>query len=171
MEMRIRTISADEVESFYQMMCRLDRETKYILYEPGEREEKATNLNRLKMTLDAAAKDEDFLKVAVNESDKIVGYLWAQRERLNRTEHVAYVVVGILKDYRHQGIGTELFRRLDEWAREKGLVRLELTVECMNTDAVNLYEKCGFKIEGTREKSMKVDGVFVDEYYMAKVFL
>ena len=35
MEMRIRTISADEVESFYQMMCRLDRETKYMLYEPG----------------------------------------------------------------------------------------------------------------------------------------
>lgn len=39
------------------------------------------------------------------------------------------------------------------------------------TDAVNLYEKCGFKIEGTREKPMKGDGVFADEYYVAKVFL
>jgi len=167
--MRIRTVSAEDAERFYQMSCRLDRETKYMLYEPGEREEKATNLNRLKATLEAAAKDEDFMKVAVNERDEIVGYLWAQRERLNRNAHVAYIVIGILKDYRHQGIGTEFFRLLDEWAKEKGLVRLELTVECINVDAVKLYEKCGFQIEGTREKSMKVDGEFVDEYYMAKI--
>ncbi len=168
--MRIRTISVDDVESFHQMMCRLDRETKYMLYEPGEREEKATNLNRLRATLEAAAKDEDFLKVAVNENKEIVGYLWAQRERLNRNAHVAYIVVGILRDYRHQGIGTEFFRLLDEWAREKGLVRLELTVECINADAVKLYQKCGFQIEGTRQKSMKVDDKFIDEYYMAKIF-
>ena len=167
--MRIRTVSAEDAERFYQMSCRLDRETKYMLYEPGEREEKATNLNRLKATLEAAAKDEDFMKVAVNERDEIVGYLWAQRERMNRNAHVAYIVIGILKDYRHQGIGTEFFRLLDEWAKEKGLVRLELTVECINVDAVKLYEKCGFQIEGTREKSMKVDGEFVDEYYMAKI--
>ena len=167
--MRIRTVSADDTESFYQMMCRLDRETKYMLYEPGEREEKATNLNRLRMTLEAAANDEDFLKVAVNERDEIVGYLWAQRERLNRNSHVAYIVIGILGDYRHQGLGTKLFQMLEEWARGKGLVRLELTVECLNVNAVKLYEKCGFQIEGIREKSMKVDGEFVDEYYMAKL--
>ncbi|MCR5459586.1 MAG: GNAT family N-acetyltransferase [Acetatifactor sp.] len=168
--MRIRTVSAEDAESFYQMSCRLDRETKYMLYEPGEREEKATNLNRLKTTLEAAAEDEDFMKVAMNESDEIVGYLWAQRERLNRNAHVAYIVIGILRDYRHQGIGTEFFRLLDEWAKKKGLVRLELTVECVNANAVKLYQKCGFQIEGTREKSMKVDGEFIDEYYMAKIF-
>lgn len=37
-------------------------------------------------------------------------------------------------------------------------------------NAVKLYQKCGFQIEGTREKSMKVDGEFIDEYYMAKIF-
>ena len=58
---------------------------------------------------------------------------------------------------------------LEEWARGKGLVQLELTVECLNVNAVKLYEKCGFQIEGIREKSMKVDGEFVDEYYMAKL--
>ena len=67
-------------------------------------------------------------------------------------------------------IDTEFFRLLDEWAREKGLVRLELTVECINADAVKLYQKCGFQSEGTRQKSMKVDDKFIDEYYMAKIF-
>ena len=59
--------------------------------------------------------------------------------------------------------------RLDEWAGENGIVRLELTVECVNTGAKLLYEKHGFKVEGIRPKSMKVNGRFVDEYYMGKI--
>ena len=59
--------------------------------------------------------------------------------------------------------------RLDEWAGKNGIVRLELTVECVNTGAKNLYEKNGFKVEGIRPKSMKVNGRFVDEYYMGKI--
>ena len=59
--------------------------------------------------------------------------------------------------------------RLDEWAGKNGIVRLELTVECVNTGAKLLYEKHGFKVEGIRPKSMKVNGRFVDEYYMGKI--
>ena len=59
--------------------------------------------------------------------------------------------------------------RLDEWAGENGIVRLELTVECVNTGAKHLYEKNGFIVEGVRPKSMKVNGRFVDEYYMGKI--
>jgi len=46
---------------------------------------------------------------------------------------------------------------------------LELTVECCNNTAKNLYEKNGFKIEGIRKKSMFVAGSFVNEFYMAKI--
>ena len=59
--------------------------------------------------------------------------------------------------------------RLDEWAGKNGIVRLELTVECVNTGAKHLYEKNGFIVEGVRPKSMKVNGRFVDEYYMGKI--
>ena len=48
-------------------------------------------------------------------------------------------------------------------------MRLELTVECVNTGAKHLYEKNGFIVEGVRPKSMKVNGKFVDEYYMGKI--
>ena len=76
---------------------------------------------------------------------------------------------GIVQNYCGHGIGTEFFSRLGQWAKKEGIVRLELTVQCRNTAAVRLYEKCGFQIEGTKVKSMVVDGEFVDEYYMAKV--
>lgn len=78
-------------------------------------------------------------------------------------------MTGILEAYRGQGIGSELLSHLDQWAKQEGIVRLELTVECPNLAARHLYEKNGFEVEGIRKQSMLVDGSYVDEYYMAKI--
>ena len=37
MKMEDRTLSVDEAEQFWSLMNQLDYETKYMLYEPGER--------------------------------------------------------------------------------------------------------------------------------------
>ncbi|MDD6877479.1 MAG: GNAT family protein, partial [Clostridiaceae bacterium] len=100
---------------------------------------------------------------------QMVGYISAQRGRLHRIAHSAYIVTGILKDYRGKGIGTEFFRRLNAWAEDKNITRLELTVICRNEAAKHLYTKSGFEIEGIRRKSVCVDGEYLEEYYMAKV--
>ena len=60
---------------------------------------------------------------------------------MNRISHTAYIITGILKAYHRQGIGSKFFNMLDEWAGENGIVRLELTVECVNTGAKHLYER------------------------------
>ena len=168
-KMFIRPITLDDVENFYHMMCRLDEETEYMMYEPGERQLKANNPDDLKERIEVAVSREDFLMVAVNDNEEIVGYIWAEREKMNRISHTAYIITGILKAYHRQGIGSKFFNMLDEWAAENGIVRLELTVECVNTGAKHLYEKNGFTVEGVRPKSMKVNGRFVDEYYMGKI--
>ena len=59
---------------------------------------------------------------------------------------------------------------LDKWARENNLTRLELTVVSSNIVAKHLYEKNGFKIEGTRKNAMIIDDKYADEYYMAKLY-
>ncbi len=166
--MNIRPIRADDVDSFWQMMCRLDEETEYMMYEPGERESRTKDLRPLKATVEAAVSGEDFLVVAETGTGEIVGYIWAERGKLNRIKHTAYIVVGIRRAYQRRGLGSEFFCLLDKWAKENGIVRLELTVECDNTGAKHLYEKHGFAVEGIRPKSMKVNGRFVDEYYMGK---
>ncbi len=111
---------------------------------------------------------DNFLLVA--EADgRLVGYLSAEKGSLNRIAHSAYIVVGILSEYRGKGIGTEFFRRLDIWAEEMKVSRLELTVICENSVAKHLYEKNGFEIEGIKRKSVLVDGKYLDEFYMAKI--
>ena len=86
-----------------------------------------------------------------------------------RIRHVAYIVIGVLADYRHRGIGRACFEALDGWAADAGIRRLELTVQATNPAAIGLYRKAGFEIEGVRRDAMLVDGVLVDELYMAKI--
>lgn len=88
---------------------------------------------------------------------------------MKRIQHTAYVVTGVRLKYRGRGIGTKFFEKLDDWARENQVTRLELTVLCPNTIALHLYEKNGFVIEGVKKNSMVLHGELVDEYYMRKI--
>lgn len=166
--MVIRPIQVEDAEPFFDMMCLLDGETPFMMYEPDERE-KTTDATELREKINDAASMGDFLLIAEESDKNIVGYIWAERGRMNRILHTAYIVVGIREAYQHQGIGTRFFRELDEWARKNSIVRLELTVECANTAARHLYEKNGFVVEGRRMRSMKLGNDFVDELYMAKL--
>lgn len=160
-----RNIERSDTESLWNMMNKLDYETKFMLYEPGER---TKNLARLQGAIDNAI-DGDNLCFLALDGNKIIGYITAQIGNVKREKHSAYIVVGIREKYRNQGIGTEFFKKLNEWAEEKKLVRLELTVLCTNKIALNLYKKNGFEIEGIKRKSMYVDGEYIDEYYMSKL--
>ena len=168
--MVIRPITNKDAESLFDMMCILDDETPFMMYEPGERKEKTADISGLRSKIDDTVSAGDLLLIAEEDDKKIVGYIWAERGKLNRILHTAYIVVGIREAYRNQGIGTEFFKILDEWARKNGIVRLELTVECVNAAAIHLYEKNGFVVEGRRMKSMKLGNEFVDEFYMAKLY-
>lgn len=163
--MEFRKPAVNDVESFWNLMNQLDYETKYMLYESGER---VKNLPRIESLIQDSVEGKDFLLVAETDN-KLIGYISAQKGRLNRIAHSAYIVVGILTDYRGKGIGTEFFKRLNVWAEENEVIRLELTVICENEAAKRLYTNNGFKIEGTKRKSVCVDGKYLDEYYMAKV--
>lgn len=158
---------AQDTKSLWELMNTIDEETDYMMYEPGERRALSDHHILQKVILSAAKHDNLFL--AAMDNEKYVGYLSAVKGTLKRTSHTAYIVIGILHNYTGQGIGTTLFSYLDEWANEKNLVRLELTVECPNEAAIHLYKKSGFKVEGIRKKSMLVHETYIDEYYMSKI--
>lgn len=159
-----RNLHADEAEAFWQLMNQMDHETKYMLYEPDEREKNIPLLTNIIQN----ANENGFLKVAEIDNT-LVGYISAQRENLKRTKHCAYIVVGILKNYHNQKIGSTLFELLLDWAKTNHIKRLELTVLCENESAIHVYKKYGFEIEGTRYNSTLLDGEYKDEYYMAKI--
>lgn len=163
--MIIRKINKNDADAFWQMLFELDKETKYMMYEPNERTKNISQINSL---IEKSVEGSNLILVAENNKE-IVGFLSAERGVPNRIKHTAYIVVGIRKAFQGKGIGIKFFKELDLWAQQNGIKRLELTVMCPNVVARHLYEKNGFVIEGVRKNSMYVDGEYIDEFYMAKL--
>lgn len=161
--MKIREIDKGEVRMYFECLKKIDQETKFMMFEPDERQFDE-NLITSYLT------NKDDLFIGAFSEHEIVGILSEKRGSFRRIRHSAYIVIGIRQAFQRQGIGSKLFDKLDEWARKNQLKRLELTVEVSNTPAINLYEKQGFSIEGIKRKTMLVDGEFVDEYMMAKLY-
>jgi RimJ/RimL family protein N-acetyltransferase len=164
--MVIRKKEKKDAVQFSKMLKQLDEETENMMYEPGERQVAEEDVIK---TIKRRS-DTNSLTLIAEEDHVIVGFLSTDRGFANRIKHSAYVVTGILRDYRGKGIGHQLFEQLDSWALTNDIKRLELTVMTHNEPAIKLYKKMGFKIEGVKECSMKVNGNYIDEYYMAKIY-
>lgn len=166
MNVTLRELVQEDAAALLNLQHRLDRETSYML-SPGERQSSILQVEDMIRGLGQA---ENSLILGAEADGELVGYLSAEGGSFSRNRHSAYIVTGILKRYQGMGIGGALFREMDQWARQCGMVRLELTVMRHNEAAVSLYTKQGFAIEGTKPKSLLVDGEWVDEYYMGKIY-
>ncbi|MBP1936554.1 RimJ/RimL family protein N-acetyltransferase [Paenibacillus sediminis] len=164
--MMIRNIKVDDAERFLNLSKQLDEETKFMLYEPGERK---TTLEAQTERISSILSSNNSMIFVAEADGEIVGYLGAFGSDLNRIKHSVHIVVGILQKYTGQGIGSKLFQELEDWARKQHIHRLELTVMSHNQAAFALYKKVGFEVEGIKKHSLIVDDEYVDEYYMAKL--
>lgn len=165
--MNIRHIRMDDAEALLELQKAIDAESKYMLYEAGERtttlQEQIDRVAKIVSTPNAT------ILVAENEDGRLVGYLSAIGGAARRNRHDIYIVIGILQAFTGRKIGTLLFERLEQWAREIGARRLTLGVMVPNERAYALYSKMGFILEGRKKEAFYVDGTYVDEYLMAKM--
>jgi len=66
-------------------------------------------------------------------------------------------------------VGTKLFEYITNWAKQEQIHRLELTVIENNEQAIHLYKKMGFEIEGIKKDSLQINDSYVNELYMSKL--
>ncbi|WP_423800979.1 N-acetyltransferase family protein [Neobacillus sp. SAB-20_R2A] len=164
--MVIREIEVNEAENLTSLIQQVEAESAYMLMEAGERR---TTAEQQRKRIESMKTSENSTILVAENGGTLVGYMFVIGGTARRTKHSVYLVIGILKDYRGQGIGTKLFERLDQWAVSHKIHRLELTVVTRNEAGVALYNKMGFEIEGTKKHSLLIAGEFIDEYYMAKL--
>jgi len=104
----------------------------------------------------------------VAESDgEVVGNVLVNVDRNATTEHIGVLAICIADGWRDVGIGSELVRGAQEWARERGLRKVSLGVFPDNERAVAVYEHCGFVREGLRRMQYRSGDDFRDEVLMA----
>ncbi|MFK7838555.1 MAG: N-acetyltransferase family protein [Sulfitobacter sp.] len=81
--------------------------------------------------------------------------------------HVGVLGMGLLPDYRAQGLGRRLLTATLADAQRQGFRRIELKVRASNAPAIHLYEKFGFVLEGTLKDDVLVDGQLDSTHCMA----
>jgi len=162
----IRAATLDDAAALLALRQQVDEETRFMMLEPGERQSTVEQERERLINVAKADNKQTFL---AEKDGQLVGWLWANGGDFRRNHHNVHIVIGILEAYTGQGIGRRLFEACEQWARDKQLHRLELTVMTHNVRGLALYQKMGFEIEGTARHQMKVDGQYVDLHYMYKL--
>lgn len=164
--MVVRKIKVTDAESLLALFHRLDNETSFMLMEPGERK---TSIEHQMESLTSYSECESKVMFVIADDGDIHGFISGVGYTSNRNNHSMYCVMGIKQALAGQGYGKRLLASLEAWAFGQAFTRLELTVMCHNERAYNLYLSTGFEVEGVKRRSLKVDGQYVDEFYMAKL--
>jgi RimJ/RimL family protein N-acetyltransferase len=89
--------------------------------------------------------DETLVAVAGGE---VVGSIHIDASRFGFGE----IGMAVAREWRGRGVGSALLAAAIDWARERGLHKLSLSVFAHNEAAIALYRKFGFVEEGRRVK-------------------
>ena len=166
-KINLREAQESDAEAFLDLWDALDTETEFMLFEPGER--KATLETQRTRLANAATEYVQIFVLVDRVAGFIAGFCAGRRSSNYRDKHTLHVVIGIRQAYTGSGWGFALLSELENWAKCHDISRLELSVMVNNSNAIALYKKFGFEIEGTKSKAVKLQSGFVDEYIMAKI--
>lgn len=107
--------------------------------------------------------------IVARKEDRIMG--WAAISPTSSRKVYSGVVevsVYVSEKYQGHGLGRALLKKLIELSENKGIWTLQAGIFPENQTSINLHEKCGFRIVGTREKVGKMDGIWRDVVLMER---
>jgi RimJ/RimL family protein N-acetyltransferase len=137
----IRPMSIEDAEGFNRVVGVVARERRYLRFSDAFPMD--TSLAFLRDGLAAGN-----VHLAAVLGNKVVGWCDICRHTLETEAHAGVLGIGLLPDYRGQGLGKALLEAAVAAAEERDLRRIELTVFADNLRAIALYEKTGFVREG-----------------------
>jgi ribosomal protein S18 acetylase RimI-like enzyme len=107
--------------------------------------------------------------VAVENGD-VVGFCDIMPSTRPGFEHSGSLGMGVIKEWRHRGLGRALLDACIKKSLANGLTRIELEVYSDNAPAIALYRSLGFVEEGTKRHARFLDGKYQDLLLMALLF-
>lgn len=121
--------------------------------------------------LSAPAKEEGAdLHLVAEAQGRVIGSLGLHPVSRVRRRHVATLGISVALEHQRRGVGHALLGAAcayaDRWAQ---ILRIELTVFTDNARAIALYQRHGFRLEGTHVGYALRDGRFVDVHAMARL--
>ncbi len=167
-EVVIRSYELSDVDEAIYFANQVAQETKHTLKYEGM---PPMPKNKLLETWEENIKHPVNLNLGVFFRGSLIGNLRFFQRSSNHPwiRHIGSFGMAMRQSHWGQGLGSRLLSILDAHARSCGICRIEAEVRANNSAGISLYTKCGYKVEGRREKAALIDGVYVDEFYIAKI--
>ena len=156
----IRYLKKEDLDDLLKFANDLSKEDTFVMLAGEEitREEEEKYLN------EAIEKIREGNKVQLVV---IVNGMFAGNAEIRRNDkrkkHVGTIAISIAKEFREEGIGTELLKTLIGEGRNLGLKLLILSCFAINGRALAVYNKLGFRPVGTIPGIYSYRGKYVDE--------
>jgi len=162
----IRCAKQDDAQALSELRLQLDGETENFDREQGEGLIDQAGFEQV--ILNDTASPKNLCLVAVVD-DQIIGYSRCEGSSLKRLAHKVIFGVGVRKDFWGYGIGKALMQVSIDWADANGIQKMVLEVLETNDKAVQLYQKCGFEVEGILKNDKRLsDGKYYHTLMMGR---
>ena len=156
-----RLEEAEAIVAFYNAV---GGETSYLSFEGNEYPLDAEQQRRAILALEGDPNNTMLLAMA---GDRIAGIATVSSSGKIKSRHNGELGIVVAQKYQGRGIGTELIRRLTDWARGNGVTtKLSLRTRADNVAAVQLYLRLGFTVEGCLKGDTLLNGQYYDTYWM-----
>lgn len=158
----IRAITEQDIDGFRAAVDAVARERIYLSRREGPDQEGAAHFVRNTI----AQGHPQYVAISGN---RLVGWCDIVRSTGDYESHVGTMGMGLLPEWREQGLGRRLLLATLERADSVGITRVELSVHASNLRAIALYRRLGFLEEGRLHKARIIDGRAEDIILMAKL--
>jgi len=148
----ITPITSADIVSFHRTLDLVARERRYLSFSEAPPLESTRAF-----VLDMIA--HGYPQLVARVDGEVVGWCDVTPKSGPIDARIGILGMGLLPQYRHQGIGSQLMVRALADARAFGFFRVELTVYRSNANAIRLYEKAGFVIKAVQPAATPGDAI------------
>ncbi|SEM20644.1 Protein N-acetyltransferase, RimJ/RimL family [Mesobacillus persicus] len=162
----VRSAIHDDAKNLSDVRVKIDGETENLDREKGEAYIDEAGFKRM-IKEDTERSRNLFLVAVVNK--RIVGFSRCEGSKLKRTSHKVEFGVCVLEEFWGYGIGKNLLLESIHWAEHNQVNKITLSVLETNENAIKLYKKYGFEVEGVLKKDKLLsDGNYYNTLLMAR---
>ncbi|MEK3854325.1 GNAT family N-acetyltransferase [Cytobacillus sp. FSL H8-0458] len=165
---KIRSAVEEDAKELSKVRVQIDGETENMDREAGEAYIDETGFIEL-VKKDSISDRNIFLVAEVN--GRIAGFSRCQGSELKRSRHKVEFGVCVLKEFWGFAIGKNLLAQSIQWADSNHIKKITLNVLETNENAIKLYKKNGFEIEGLLKMDKRLsDGNYYSTITMGRIW-
>lgn len=159
----IREAAADDARAVLEYVEAVSGESDFLAFGPGEFELGETAERDVLQRYADSANQLYLLGLVDGAVAAALIFSASQRPRLR---HCGELGMSVRKRYWGLGVSSRMLDALIDWAKAGEIRKLNLRVRTDNARAIRLYEKKGFKLEGTIRREMFLAGTYYDNHCM-----